>query len=192
MREAKIKKILQESSGVVQTIIRRECKKLGKITEEIIAVLNNSGKVILFGNGGSAADAQHIAAELVGRFKKDRPALAAIALTTNTSIVTALANDYGYDCVFKRQLEALGKKQDLAFAISTSGRAKNVIEGIKQAKKMKMRTIAFTGGDGGALAKICDIAFIVPSFNTPHIQEAHIACGHAICALVEEEIFGSE
>ncbi|MCX5706188.1 MAG: SIS domain-containing protein, partial [Candidatus Omnitrophica bacterium] len=139
-----------------------------------------------FGNGGSASDAQHIAAELVGRFRKERKGLAAISLTTNTSILTSLANDYGYDIVFARQIEALAEKFDLAIGISTSGKAKNVALGIKQAKKMGLKTIGLTGGDGGELAKLVDISLIVPSSVTARIQEAHITIGHIICELIEE------
>jgi len=142
--------------------------------------------VILFGNGGSASDSQHIAAELVGRFKKDRTSLAAIALTTNTSILTSLANDYGYEIVFAKQVEALGQKDDIVIGISTSGKAKNVALAIKQAKKMGLKTVALTGGDGGELAKLADISLVVPSLITARIQEAHITIGHIACELVEE------
>jgi len=153
----------------------------------MIESIKKGGKVILFGNGGSASDSQHIAAELVGRFRKERSALAAIALTTNTSILTSLANDYSYEIVFSRQIEALGQKNDIAIGISTSGKAKNVAAGIKQAKKMGIKTIALTGGDGGELAKLADISLIVPSLVTARIQEAHITLGHIICELVEQE-----
>jgi D-sedoheptulose 7-phosphate isomerase len=142
----------------------------------------------LFGNGGSASDSQHIAAELVGRFKKDRNGLPAIALTTNTSILTAIANDYGYEIVFSKQVEALGGKNDIAIGISTSGKAKNVANGIRQAKKMGMKTVALTGADEGELVKLADVSLIVPSSVTARIQESHITIGHIICELAEEAL----
>ncbi len=141
--------------------------------------------MIIFGNGGSAGDAQHIAAELIGRFKKDRPALPAIALTTNTSIITALANDFGYDIIFARQIEALAGKNDVALGISTSGKAKNVILGLKQAKKMGLLTVALSGGDGGDIVKLADLSLVIPSSVTARIQESHILIGHIICELIE-------
>ena len=184
----RIKDILLESIQVKEELLRTSIGKIIEITELITDCLKKNGKVILFGNGGSASDSQHIAAELVGRFKKDRNALAAIALTTNTSILTALANDYGYEIVFAKQIEALGDKNDVAIGISTSGKAKNVVLGIKQAKKMGLKTIALTGADGGELTKLTDISLIVPSSVTARIQEAHITIGHIICELVEEAV----
>jgi D-sedoheptulose 7-phosphate isomerase len=151
-------------------------------------VSEKNGKVILFGNGGSASDSQHIAAELVGRFKKDRTALAAIALTVNTSVLTSLANDYGYEVVFARQIEALGQKNDVAIGISTSGKAKNVANGLRQAKKMGLKTVALTGGDGGEIAKLAEVSLVVPSPVTARIQEAHITIGHIICELIEQAV----
>lgn len=184
----RIKDILLESIQVKEELLRTSIGKIIKITNLIIDCLKKNGKVILFGNGGSASDSQHIAAELVGRFKKDRNALAAIALTTNTSILTALANDYGYEIVFAKQIEALGEKNDVAVGISTSGKAKNVVLGIKQAKKMGLNTIAFTGADGGELTKLTDVSLIVPSSVTARIQEAHITVGHIVCELVEQAV----
>ncbi len=184
----RIKDILLESIQVKEELLRTGIGKIIEITDLITDCLKKNGKVILFGNGGSASDSQHIAAELVGRFKKDRNALAAIALTTNTSILTALANDYGYEIIFAKQIEALGEKNDVAIGISTSGKAKNVVLGIKQAKKMGMKTIALTGADGGDLAKLTDISLEVPSSVTARIQEAHITVGHIICELVEEAL----
>ena len=182
----KIKDILLESIQVKEELLRTGIGKIIEIIDLITDCLKKNGKVILFGNGGSASDSQHIAAEFVGRFKKDRHALAAIALTTNTSILTALANDYGYEIVFAKQIEALGGKNDVAIGISTSGKAKNVVLGIKQAKKMGMKAIALTGADGGELAKLTDISLMVPSSVTARVQEAHITIGHIICELVEE------
>ena len=141
---------------------------------------------MLCGNGGSAADAQHIAAELRGRFKKEREALAGIALTTDTSALSAIANDYGYELVFSRQVEAIGKKGDVLIAISTSGNSKNVINAINSAKKIGIKIITLTGKDGGEMKNLGDINIIVPSNNTPRIQEMHIMIGHMICALIDE------
>lgn len=150
-----------------------------------IQSLEYGGKVILFGNGGSAADAQHIAAELVGRYLRDRRALAAIALTANTSSLTAIGNDYSYDEVFSRQIEAIGKKGDVAFGISTSGRSKNVIRALDAAQKKGLITIALTGATGVSLREV-NYCLCVPSEQTPRIQEAHILLGHSICEIVEE------
>lgn len=184
----RIKDILLESIQVKEELLRSGVGQIKDIASLIIDCLKRGGKVILFGNGGSAADAQHIAAELIGRFKKDRTALAAIALTTNTSVLTSLANDYGYEVIFAKQIEALGQKNDIAIGISTSGKAKNVTLGLKQAKKNGLKTVALTGGDGGEIAKITDVSFIVPSSVTARIQEAHITIGHIICELVEQAL----
>lgn len=185
----KIKDIFLESIQVKEELLHTAISQIIDITELIIDGLKKDGKVILFGNGGSASDSEHIAAELIGRFKKDRAALPAISLNTNTSVLTSLANDYGYEAVFAKQIEALGKKNDVAIGISTSGKAKNVISGIKQAKKVGMKTIILTGGDGGELAKLADISLIVPSSVTARIQEAHITIGHIICELIEQAFF---
>jgi D-sedoheptulose 7-phosphate isomerase len=184
----RIKDILLESIQVKEEILHTRIGQVLEIAELVVDCLKKNGKVMLFGNGGSASDSQHIAAELVGRFKKDRPGLAAIALTTNTSVLTSLANDYGYEIVFARQIEALGQKNDVAIGISTSGKAKNVAAGIKQAKKMGIKTVALTGGDGGELAKLADTSLVVPSNVTARIQEAHITIGHIICELVEQAL----
>lgn len=184
----KIKDAIIESIQVKEELLHGKVSTLIKIAEAVIECLRKGGKVILFGNGGSASDCQHIAAEFVGRFKKERPALAAIALTTNTSIITAIANDYDYSVIFARQIEALGRKNDLAIGISTSGKAKNVVSAMRQAKKTGMKTVALTGGDGGELVKAADISLIVPSLNTPRIQEAHITIGHIICELAEQAL----
>lgn len=182
----RIKDILLDSIQIKEGLLRNDLGKIVEISESIIECLKKNGKVIFFGNGGSASDSQHLAAELVGRFKKDRKALAAVALTTNTSTLTSIANDYGYEIVFSRQLEGLGQKNDLVVGISTSGKAKNVAAGIKQAKKMGLKTIALTGGDGGELAKLAEVSLVVASAVTARIQEAHITIGHIICELVEE------
>lgn len=181
-----IKQIFQESINVKQATLENNLKSIVKATEEIIKTLQSGGKVLFFGNGGSAADSQHIAAEFIGRFQKERASLAAIALTTDTSILTALGNDYGFEKVFSRQIEGLGRKGDVAFGISTSGRSKNVIVAMEQAKKMGLKTISLTGGNGGELAKLTDININVPSAITARIQESHICIAHTICQLVED------
>ena len=146
-------------------------------------------RVFLFGNGGSAADAQHLAAEFVNRFLRERPALPAVALTTDTSILTCIANDRSYDDVFVRQLEALGGEGDVAMALSTSGRSPNVVRGVEVARKLGMRVVVFTGGRGGDLARRADVALVVPSESTPRIQELHMLAGHVLCDLVEAALF---
>lgn len=152
----------------------------------ITETIKKGGKLLIFGNGGSAADSQHFATELTGRFRKERRALPAIALSTDTSALTALANDYSFDVVFSRQLEALAEPKDLAFAISTSGEAKNVVRAARLAKKLKLKTIGLTGKGGGALKKNVDCALVVPSENTARIQETHILIIHILCELVED------
>ena len=155
-----------------------------------IDCLKNGGKILLFGNGGSAADAQHIAAELVGRYKVERKSLPAIALTTDTSALTAIGNDYGYIHVFDRQVEALANKGDVAIGISTSGNSINVINALKLASKLNCNTIGFSGQHGGEMNKICNINLSVPSEDTPRIQEMHILIGHTICHLIDQEFTG--
>jgi D-sedoheptulose 7-phosphate isomerase len=184
----KIKDLLLESIQVKEELLHKDIGKIIEIAELIIDSLKKGGKVIIFGNGGSASDSQHIAAEFIGRFKKDRAALAAIALTTNTSVLTSLANDYGYEVVFSKQIEALAQRNDIVVGISTSGKARNVACAIKQAKKMGLKTVALTGGDGGELVKLADVSLIVHSLVTARIQEAHITIGHIICELAEEAL----
>jgi len=184
----KIKDLLLESIQVKEDLLRNGIDNIIDITNVMIDCLKKNGKVMILGNGGSASDAQHIAAELIGRFKKDRNGLPAIALTANTSVLTSLANDYGYDIVFAKQIEALGNKNDVVIGISTSGKAKNVALAIKQAKKMDIKTVALTGGDGGELAKLADVHLIVPSQVTARIQEAHITIGHIICEIIEQTL----
>ena len=152
-----------------------------------IDCIKDGGKILLFGNGGSAADAQHIAAELVGRYKVERKSLPAIALTTDTSALTAIGNDYGYIHVFDRQVEALANKGDVAIGISTSGNSINVINALKVASKLNCNTIGFTGQHGGEMNKICNINLSVPSEDIPRIQEMHILIGHTICHLIDQE-----
>jgi len=155
------------------------------IAELTIESLKSNGKIILFGNGGSAADAQHIAAELVGRYKTSRKGLAAIALTTDSSVLTSIGNDFGYENIFKRQLEALLNKNDLVIGISTSGNSSNVTNALEYAKNYGAKVVGFSGGDGGAMNKICNINLIIPSNDTPRIQEMHIFIGHTLCHLVD-------
>lgn len=154
-----------------------------------VEALKRGNKLLFAGNGGSAADAQHWAGELVSRFNFDRPGLAAIALTTDTSILTAIGNDYGYDYVFARQIEALGRSGDLLFAISTSGNSKNIVRAIEAARDAGIGVIGFTGQSGGAMADLCDVCFRMPSGKTPKIQEGHEFLGHLICGLIEHEMF---
>ncbi len=183
-----INNIIKESIAVKEALLKNNIDEIVKIAELAINCLKNGNKIILFGNGGSAADSQHIAAELVGRFQKERRGLAAIALTANTSILTAIGNDYGFEEVFSRQVEAIAKKGDLVIGISTSGKAKNVIQGINKAKTMGINTVGLTGVDGGGLAKTADTSLIVSSKVTARIQEAHIIIGHIICELVEKQV----
>jgi len=186
----KIKSFIWESIQIKEEIIKNNIKQIEQIVKIISAAFKNGGKVIVFGNGGSAADAQHIAAEFVGRFKKERAALPAIALSCNSSVLTALGNDYGFEIVFSRQVEALGQKCDVAIGISTSGKSKDCIEAVSAAKKIGMKTITLTGCGVSSLSKLSDLNITVPSNNTPRIQEAHILIAHIICELVEEELYG--
>ena len=185
----KIEKILEEAITVKKDLIASQVDAIGNAAEMMIKALKSGGKVMIFGNGGSAADSQHMAAELVGRFMKERRGLPAIALTTNTSILTAIANDYSYDEVFSRQLDAIGAGDDVAIGISTSGNAANVIKAVELANRKGIGTIALTGRDGGGLAKTAKISIIVPSKSTPRIQEAHVAVAHILCQMVEEALF---
>ncbi|MBL7084736.1 MAG: D-sedoheptulose 7-phosphate isomerase [Candidatus Omnitrophica bacterium] len=182
----KIKAIINESIAVKEKIRADLVPSIIKLVNMVIACLKEGGKVILFGNGGSAADAQHITAELVGRFTQERKALAAIALSCNSSNLTSISNDYDFKQVFARQIEALGQKKDLAIGISTSGTSANVIAGILKAKKMGMKTAALTAEKGKELAYLVDLPIPIPSKNTARIQEAHITIGHIICELTEK------
>jgi len=184
----RIRKIFEESIQTKQKTLELNEDFILQAVEEITNAIKQNKKILFFGNGGSAADSQHIAAEFIGRFKKDRKALAAIALTTDTSILTAVGNDYGFEAVFARQVEGLAQKGDIVFAFSTSGNSKNVLKAVKQARKMGVKTISLTGCQGGQLAKLTDISIIVPSSDTARIQEAHLCTAHAICELVENAI----
>ncbi|MDO8577858.1 MAG: D-sedoheptulose 7-phosphate isomerase [Dehalococcoidales bacterium] len=191
-RQQEIATRLEENIQVQQDLTRSTLGKIEAMVDLILAAYRSGGKVIFCGNGGSAADAQHLAAELVGRFKLERRALPAIALNTNTSILTALGNDYGYETVFSRQVEALANKNDIVIGLSTSGNSPNIIKAIEAAKSRGAKTIGLSGGNGGKLAKVADLAVVVPSDNTPRIQEAHITIGHIVCELVERELAGAE
>ncbi len=171
--------IAEELAGAIEDAADLICKSLRR-----------GGKVLIFGNGGSAADAQHFACELVGKFKKVRKALPAVALTTDTSILTAVTNDFDFKYIFSRQIEALGKPEDVAVAISTSGNSPNVLEGIKAARDLNIKSIGLSGKSGGKLAQVVDIPLLVPSVSTPRIQEGHIAIIHILCLLVERSFFG--
>ena len=160
--------------------------KVNESAKLCIESLKNGGKVLIFGNGGSAADAQHIAAELSGRFKKERKALAGIALTTDTSALTAIGNDYGYEFVFSRQVEALCNKNDIVIGISTSGNSLNVIKAINSAKQIGAKAITLSGKSGGKMKNLGNVNIVIPSNDTPRIQEMHIMVGHMICAIIDE------
>lgn len=164
--------------------------KIVDVAQKCVELYKGDKKTILAGNGGSAADAQHIAAELVGRYGFDRPSIPSLALTTDTSNLTAIGNDYGYDQIFSRQLEGMGQEGDIFIGISTSGNSKNLINAFEVAKKKNILSIALVGKDGGDMAKQADIALVVPSNSTPRIQESHILIGHILCDIIEKEIFG--
>lgn len=187
MMNKKIEAVITESVRIKEAVCKSQAGNIEKAASLITGALKSGGKLLVFGNGGSAADSQHIVAELVGRFKKERKALAAVALTTNTSILTAIANDYSYDATFSRQIEALGRKGDVALGLSTSGNSANVIGAMKKAKTLGLVTIALIGGEGGKLKGICDLEIIIPSKDTPRIQESQAMIGHVICELVEDE-----
>jgi D-sedoheptulose 7-phosphate isomerase len=182
-------KELEESARVKRAVAAHLADKIVAAARRIIEAYRASGKVLLAGNGGSAADAQHIATELVGRFKRERAALPAIALTTDTSLLTALANDYGYETVFRRQVEALGNPGDILVAITTSGSSPNILEAARAARSRGVFVIGLTGQTGGDLKGVADLLLDVPSADTPRIQEAHITIAHIICQLVESELF---
>ena len=186
-----VRKIFAESIKVKEDTLRMNMEAIIDAVEAITQCLKANRKVMFFGNGGSAADSQHIAAEFIGRFKEERKALAAIALTTDTSILTALGNDYGFAQVFARQIEGLGQAGDIAVGISTSGNSLNVIHGLQKAREMGIKTISLTGCGGGKIAPLSDIKIIVPSKVTARIQESHICVAHAICEIVEENFIQS-
>ena len=191
--ESRVAKSIQESIDDRQNLLRDSVSisSIARASEICVRALKAGNKLIFFGNGGSAADAQHIAAEFVGRFRADRPALPALALTVNTSCLTAISNDYGFEHVFVRQLEALARPGDVAIGLSTSGNSKNVLLGISTAKRMELHTIALTGAAGGELKRATgvDLCVCFPSSETPRVQEGHILLGHMVCELVEQELY---
>ncbi|MFT5206530.1 MAG: D-sedoheptulose 7-phosphate isomerase [Candidatus Omnitrophota bacterium] len=176
---------IQNNIIVKEAVLKQCIPSIEEAAEAIVSAVNSGNKILFFGNGGSASDSQHLAAEFVGRYETERRPLPAIALTTDTSIITAVANDYGYDTIFERQIIALGVSGDVAVGISTSGNSANVNLAIIAAKKQGLKTIGFSGNDGGELAKLVDTSINIPSNTTAHIQEAHIMVGHVLCKLVD-------
>jgi D-sedoheptulose 7-phosphate isomerase len=185
---AAVKAVVDACIAVHERLRDENLQPVADAAAAILAASNDGGKVLVFGNGGSAADAQHLATDLVGRFQRERAAVAALALTADSTLLTAVANDYAFDRVFVRQIEALGAPGDLAFGISTSGRSTNVVEGLRAARARGLRTIALTGRDGGPVGALADIHINVPDPNTARVQEAHRTLIHAICELVEREL----
>ena len=194
MHTTDIEKIIRDSISVKNDILNDEelLRKIHTFTDMLISTYRNNGKVLFCGNGGSAADAQHIAAELSGRFYLDRKPLYAEALHCNSSYMTSVSNDYGFENVFSRAIEAVGHKGDVLVGITTSGNSANVLHAFEKAHEIGVSTIAMTGKDGGKIAAISDLIINVPSTCTPRIQEAHIMIGHIVCELVEKELFGNE
>ena len=190
MRE-KILREFKESIAVKQKFVNENIEAIIEVSKVLADTFSNGGKLILFGNGGSACDASHIAAEFVNRFKKERPAFPALALNTDMAILTSIANDYDYVNIFERQVKAFAQEGDIVIAISTSGSSPNVVKAVDAAHRKKVKTIAFTGDKGDKLAEKSDYVFAVPSNNTPRIQETHIILGHVLCQMVEEILFES-
>jgi D-sedoheptulose 7-phosphate isomerase len=189
--ENRVRIIFRESAAVKLRFVEENAPRIAAVAQRMAEVLRLGGKLLFVGNGGSAADAQHLAAEFVNRFQRDRRALAAIALTTDSSVLTSIGNDAGFDRVFSRQVEALGRPGDLLVAISTSGNSANVLHAVEAGRGVGLTTVALTGGSGGALAAAADEAFVVQSYETPRIQETHITLGHVLCALVEDLVIGA-
>ena len=187
--QLQIEKQVKDSSATISACLEQS-ELIANISSLLIAAFRSGHKLFLFGNGGSASDAEHIATELSGRFKLERPSLPALSLTANTSTLTAIANDYGFEMLFSRQLEGLATTGDVVIGISTSGNSPNVINGLKFAKSIGATTIAMTGKSGGRLKEIADFCLCISSDDTPRIQEAHILIGHILCDLVEKDLFG--
>ncbi|HEY6334027.1 MAG TPA: D-sedoheptulose 7-phosphate isomerase [Blastocatellia bacterium] len=185
----KIKSIAQESIDVKRRFFETGAGSVARAAEMMIDSIKSGGKILVFGNGGSAADAQHIAAELVNRLNRDHPPIPAIALTTDTSIITSIANDTTFDELFERQVLALGRQGDVALAISTSGNSKNVLRAVDAARQHGIKAIGLAGKDGGELALRADLTIIVPSDSTQRIQETHITIGHILCELIEDALY---
>jgi D-sedoheptulose 7-phosphate isomerase len=187
--EKKIIKAFAESAALKEKFAKSNAPLISEVSSLIAEAFNEGNKLFLFGNGGSACDASHLAAEFVNRFKKERPGLPAIALNTDIAVLTSISNDYDFSDIFSRQLKTLANPGDLAMAISTSGNSKNIIKAVDAAKKKGVKTIALTGLKGQKFASKCDYAFVVPSEDTPRIQEVHITLGHVICQIVEDILF---
>lgn len=183
---------LEESIEVKRLVRESLVSKIAQAAGLIIEAYRKGGKLLLFGNGGSAADAQHIAAELIGRFERERRPLPAIALPADTSSVTAIANDYGYEFTFARQVEALAQEGDVVIGISTSGDSPNVLEAVKAAQEKGIKTIGLSGRGGGKLRELAELCITVPSDSIPRIQETHITIGHIVCSLIDREMFGDD
>lgn len=188
MRE-KILKEFKESIKVKENFVEGHLDMIIEVAKAIAGTFNDGNKILLFGNGGSSTDASHIAAEFINRFKRERPGLPAIALNTDMAVITSIANDYDFSDIFVRQLKALGSEGDMVFAISTSGNSQNVIKALDAAKKKKLKTVLLTGSKGEKLAAKATYSFVVPSDNTPRVQETHITLGHVLCLMVEEILF---
>ena len=184
-----ILKRFKESSEVKTRFLKENLPKLLDVIKLISHTFEGGNKLFFFGNGGSAADAQHMAAEFVNRYIINRPPLPAIALTTDSSILTSVSNDFAFSEIFAKQIRALGKERDVAIGITTTGNSPNIIKAFEVAKEMGMKTVAFTGNDGGAVGKMADFPLVVPSSSTPRIQEAHILIGHILCEMVEHSLF---
>ncbi len=183
------KAIVEEHIFIAKRFFESNADRINEVADVVVRALQGGNKLLLFGNGGSAADAQHIAAELVGRYQYDRPGLPAIALTTDSSALTSIANDYGYEFLFARQIEALGQKGDVAIAISTSGRSANIKEGVLAARSRGITTVGFLGKEGGQVRELVDHALVVDAQKTARIQEIHILIGHILCEAIEQELF---
>ena len=188
MMKTTIAKEFTSHFETIQAVIGSMEEPLANVSQLAVETLKRGNKILLCGNGGSASDAQHIAAELTGRYKSERRGLPGIALTTDTSALTAISNDYGYGRVFDRQVEALANEGDLLIGISTSGNSANVISALKTAKELGCTTIGFSGRDGGKMNEVCDVNLVVPSDNTPRIQEMHILFGHTLCQIIDNEL----
>jgi len=189
---ADVHRMFRESAEVKLRFAELYAPRIEVVARRMAETLRRGGKILFFGNGGSAADAQHLSAEFVNRFLRKRGALAAVALTTDTSALTSIGNDLGFDQIFARQVEALGRPGDVVVAISTSGDSPNVLKGVEAARRVGCTTVGLTGGSGGRLTNVVDEVFVVPSSETPRIQETHITLGHALCALVEEILLAAD
>jgi len=184
----RIVRIFDEHARLQREFLKHNTEMLARVAEVLIQAFHKGRTAYFFGNGGSAADAQHLAAEFVNRFRLDRRALPALALNVDTSVLTSIANDFGYDRVFARQIEAFGRADDVAVGLSTSGASPNVIEGVRLARQQGLVTVGFSGGDGAALLRETDYCIVVPSNTTARVQEMHILAGHAICDIVEQDL----